>query len=118
MSPTDPANPTDTPLGHVLDEMTGDAAGFRSRAGARIECLTCHRDFPADGVDADHLSRLEGASDPDDMVVVVPVVCPHCRAAGALVLPYGADAPADDGDVLRAMHRRPAVATAGPRRGR
>ena len=108
MTELDPANPTDTPLGQVVDQYDrGDDGSFRTVPGARIECLTCRRDFPAEEVDADRLARLEGVSDPADMVMVVTVSCPNCGACGSLVLPYGPDASAEDADAVRAMHRRP-----------
>jgi hypothetical protein len=49
----------------------------------------------------DHrLYRLEGASDPDDMVAVAALRCPSCKTRGTLVLSYGPETSAVDADVL------------------
>ena len=42
------------------------------------------------------LRRLEGASDPDDMLAVVAVECANCGLRGSLVLNYGPTATEDD----------------------
>src|SRR4051794_31320224 len=72
-SPTN--SPNDPPLATVLGEL--DRAGWTGQMmpleGGSIRCLTCREEFPADQVDADEVRRLEGASDPADMVIVVPV---------------------------------------------
>ncbi|UDY37490.1 hypothetical protein [Dermatobacter hominis] len=108
----DPANPTDTPLGEVVDDLgdEGFEGQFRSEGGARIRCLTCDSTFEASTVVADDVTRLEGVSDPADMTMVVPVTCPTCSTAGTLVLGYGPDASAEDADVVRAVSRRPSGA--------
>ena len=49
------------------------------------------------------LRRLEGASDPDDMMAVVALECGVCGAAGTMVLGYGPSATAADSDVLRSL---------------
>lgn len=54
------------------------------------------------------LHRLEGASDPDDMAVVVAVTCPQCSVGSALVLSYGPTASGIEADVLRALPDAPA----------
>lgn len=46
------------------------------------------------------MRRLEGASDPDDMMAVAAVTCPVCRIDGVLVLSYGPAASAEHADVL------------------
>lgn len=52
------------------------------------------------------LRRLEGASDPDDMLAVVAVQCPECGRRGTVTLGYGPAASPPDGDVLRALDDR------------
>jgi len=116
MSTTDP-DPTagDTPLSNVttsLDQTHGDGQ-FGVVEQAQLRCFTCRETFPATEISADRLTRLEGASDPSDMVAVIPVTCPHCGTSGSLVLNYGAEASADEADVLLAMDRRPDVGTPG-----
>jgi len=49
------------------------------------------------------LRRLEGASDPDDMLAVVALTCPACGTDGTVVLGYGPNGTAEDGDVLKAL---------------
>src|SRR4051794_16538329 len=104
----EPANPTDTPLRDVSDSLsgTGEEGQFRATEGSRIQCLTCRNDAPADRYRAADAARLEGASDPADMVMVVPVTCPACGASGSLILGYGPNASAEDADALAAMERR------------
>lgn len=109
------ADSGDTPLSDVTDTIDRDHgdAQFGVLEHAELRCFTCRRTFAAAGASADRLTRLEGASDPADMVAVVPVTCPHCGASGSLVLNYGADIGADDADVLAAMERRPEVGVPG-----
>ena len=58
---------------------------------------------PADEIAVDHLCRVEGASDPDDMAIVVALTCPHCSTCDTMVLKYGPEASGADGDVLIAL---------------
>jgi hypothetical protein len=98
----------DTSLTSVMHDF--DAVGhdgqFAARDGALLLCLTCHEEFPAAGQRADDVRRLEGASDPADMVMVVPVRCPHCGTAGTLTAHYGPEASAEEADVLVALDRQ------------
>jgi hypothetical protein len=109
--PTTPDNATDaTPLGEVL--ATYEAAGFTTQLGAtddgQVMCYSCHQPSPPGDIVLDALTRTEGASDPDDMTAVAAVTCPRCGERGTLVLHYGATAPVEHDDVLRALEdRRP-----------
>ena len=113
--PRDPPTPQpetsdgDSPLAEVLDNLDGDGfeGQFRAIEGGEIKCLSCRRIFPAGVTPADRVTRLEGESDPADMVMVVPVRCPACRARGTLVLGYGPDSSPEDSDVLVALARSP-----------
>lgn len=87
-----------------LDE-EGFAGQFGARGAGRILCFTCHREFEAATVDADEARRVEGESDPADMAILVPVRCPHCRAAGVLALQFGPMASAEEADVIAALPR-------------
>jgi hypothetical protein len=49
------------------------------------------------------LRRLEGASDPDDMVAIVAITCPNCAAQGTVVLGYGPMATLQDAEVLKEL---------------
>jgi len=119
MSPraeTDPsATPEDEPLSDVLDSLVGDGFGgqFRSIEGGAILCLTCRGEFAALDTAANQVTRIEGASDPSEMSMVVPLRCPRCGAAGTLILRYGPEAGAADSDVLGALSRAPMEGSGG-----
>jgi hypothetical protein len=49
--------------------------------------------------------RLEGASDPDDMVLVVAAACPVCGARGTVALGYGPEASPEDADLVSGLPR-------------
>ena len=133
--PSAPHSPGDTPLSDVTTAIdargdssnvdgNGDASDDRPHRGtddgqfgvvegAQLRCFTCREVFDASTASADRLTRLEGASDPADMVAVIPVTCPNCGASGSLVLNYGAEASPDEADVLHAMDRQPSVGSPG-----
>jgi hypothetical protein len=100
----------------VLGTLTGE--GFTgqfmarepeaSTQAGRIECASCHTEFRADTADASELRRLEGASDPDDMLAVIALTCPRCGARGSLVLNYGPVATLEDAAALLGLDRPPA----------
>ena len=100
-------DPVDEPLTSVSESLTdrADDGQFRATEGSKIQCLTCRKEASAETYRADDVARLEGASDPADMVMVVPVTCPNCGATGTLVLGYGPNASAEDADALAAMER-------------
>ena len=97
-----PGEGEDETILDVLGELEslGFTGQFMPREGGRVECLTCHRLSPADETVFRQLRRLEGASDPDDMLAVVGLACPHCNAQGTAVLGYGPEAAAVDTEVL------------------
>jgi hypothetical protein len=105
----EPTNPTDTPLIDVAETRglgSGHGDGqFRTMPGAVITCLTCHHQASAADYSADEEIRLEGVSDPADMMMVVPVSCPNCGATGQLILGYGPNASAEDADAMAVMQR-------------
>jgi hypothetical protein len=94
-----------TTLTEVLDAYTsgGFATQFSVTDNARLECGACSAVSEPDAVRMSSLRRLEGASDPDDMMAVVALTCPACSAKGTVVLGFGPAASAEDGDVLRAL---------------
>jgi hypothetical protein len=91
-----------TTLSAVLEEMetAGYGGQFSSAPGGQIRCSVCHHLAPAEVVTAERWRRLEGASDPDDMLVVVGLICPECGHRGTLVLTYGPETTSDDSEVL------------------
>ena len=100
-----PENPTDTPLSDVTGSAITEEGQFRAVEGSRIQCLTCREERDAAEYRADDVTRLEGVSDPADMVAVMPVTCPNCGVSGSLVLSYGPVASPEDIDALAAMER-------------
>ncbi len=99
-------SPDGATLIEVIDalEAEGYTGQFMAREGAVVECATCHTLTPAHQMVGGHrLSRLEGASDPDDMVAVAAPRCPSCGTRGTLVLKFGPQASAEDADVLRCL---------------
>jgi hypothetical protein len=99
--------PVDTPLREVTDAATdaGHDGQFQALDGAVIRCLTCDHRFPASAESADDMTRLEGASDPADLAIVIPLRCPGCGTHGVLVANYGPEASEAEADVLTAMPR-------------
>jgi hypothetical protein len=73
---------------------------------ASIDALRCHRcraEFAASEGTVDRIERLEGVSDPDDMLAVVAMRCPRCGAAGTLVLNYGPESTPEQAAVLASL---------------
>jgi len=89
----------------VLDSYAsiGFTGEFEPRDGPTITCSSCGVTSPASAVTVVSMRRLEGASDPDDMVVVAAVRCPLCSTQGVMVLGYGPAATGLDADVLLAL---------------
>lgn len=102
---TDAAMPTDEPLTAAEGDVTRDGGQFSAVEGALVHCFTCGRDFPAAGIDASSSRRLEGVSDPADMLLVVGVTCPHCGTGGSLTLSYGPESTVEDAEVVLALDR-------------
>lgn len=112
---TEPGAPSDyTTLTAILARLDDDGFGaqFVVRQGAQIECLVCRNVSPASKFVVRRSRRLEGASDPDDMVHVVAATCPVCDVGGTVVLTYGVNASLEDGDVSLALDMSDAVVEA------
>jgi hypothetical protein len=65
---------------------------FTATAAGGIECANCGATSPGDSVDVVRRRRMEGASDPDDMMTVIAAACPSCGRRGTLVMGYGPNA--------------------------
>lgn len=76
--------------------------GVMDTSGA-VRCHTCQEETKASEIEQHTIRRLEGASDPDDMVAVVAITCPRCSARGTLILPFGPVASAAEAAVLAEM---------------
>src|SRR6056297_3259929 len=69
----------------------------------RIRCAVCHHDIAAGSVERVWSQRLEGASDPADMLHVSALTCPNCGAGGVFVSPFGPNASARQAAVLSSL---------------
>lgn len=78
----------------------GFTGSFSAIEGSAVECHQCNARSDAASIIMSSLRRLEGASDPADMMAVVALECPACHAQGTLVLGFGPAASAEDSDVL------------------
>lgn len=83
----------------------GYEAPLWAKPGGQVLCGACRVSSPASAFAVGRERRLEGASDPDDMQLVVGATCPACGARGVITLHYGPNAGADDADVLVALPR-------------
>ncbi len=94
-----------TTMAAVLAEFGG--RGFTTelwaKPGGRVRCGGCATTSPAADFAVGPQQRLEGASDPDDLQLVVGATCPACGARGVMSLHYGPTASEEDADVLAAL---------------
>jgi hypothetical protein len=94
-------------LSSLLDDL--GALGFTGQFdvhGGGVRCLRCRVTTATPAVAVEDLRRLEGASDPADMLAVVALRCPHCGTRGTLVLNYGPEATPEDAEVLGLLPAR------------
>ena len=103
-----PGAPSDnTTLTQVLDALAQE--GFDGSMvitdDGRLRCTTCRTEHDPASLEVDVWRRMEGASDPDDMLAVVGLVCPNCGNHASVVLNYGPEAEGSDAAVLRALER-------------
>jgi len=94
-----------TTLSAVVAGFEGEGYGahFVARPGGVLLCDACSAESAAGTYSVATVRRLEGASDPDDMVSVVAAACPACGADGLAVLGYGPTASDSDNDVSSAL---------------
>jgi ferredoxin len=90
-------------------EAAGYAVSFMSveDPAASMQCTACGTASPAAAFELADESRLEGASDPDDMVLVVAARCPACGRGGAVSLGFGPEASPADADVVASLRTSP-----------
>lgn len=95
----------DTTLVAVLDALASE--GWTENMSVddegQVRCPQCSTVSRPEDVGVDRLRRLEGASDPADMMAVVALTCPSCQARGVVVASYGPDATEGDVFLLRAL---------------
>lgn len=87
-----------------------ETAGFDAQLAAtddgQVHCYSCGVSADPAQVELHSLRRLEGASDPSDMLAVAAVICPACDVRGVLVLSFGPDSTRGEADVLVALEDR------------
>ncbi len=99
-------------LAGVLRELGAEGfTGDLRPAGPHVVCGTCRSVLRPGDLLVHRLRRLEGASDPDDLLVVVGATCRGCGTDGALVLGYGPGADPDHAAVLAGLAVPEAVPT-------
>lgn len=87
----------------------GWTGSFVALEGGQLRCSTCHEVQPASIIDHEGATRVEGASDPADMAIVMPATCGSCGTKGTVVAQFGPEASAADADLVAATPRRPSV---------
>jgi len=103
-----PGTPSDnTTMEAVLAAFAdeGFTADLWPKPGGRVLCGACRETSAATAFQVGRQRRLEGASDPAEMQLVVGATCPVCGAKGVMSLHYGPTAGEDDADVLVALPR-------------
>jgi hypothetical protein len=101
-----PFVPSDnTTLSSVLVglEREGFEAQFVAADGGSLRCTACGVESPAGAYAVETIRRLEGASEPDEMMSVVAALCPNCGSRGTAVLGYGPGASPEDAAVSIAL---------------
>ena len=91
-----------TTLSTILGDLeaNGWTAQFGSRPEGTVLCFTCRAERPASDLAVEGIRRVEGASDPADMLALAAVTCPQCGTRGVLTLNYGPEGSGDDAAVL------------------
>jgi hypothetical protein len=87
-------------------EAQGYTGHFGARPGGQVKCFKCESTTDAENIHMHGLHRLEGASDPGDMMAIAAVECPGCGVKGTLTLSYGPAASGEDKAVLAALRDR------------
>ena len=95
-------------------EQSGYGAQLIPHEEGDVTCAACGSRAAAGALAVEESRRLEGASDPDDMVRVVAVLCPSCGVGGTLVLGFGANASPADAAVGASLRQPPEAVTHVP----
>lgn len=88
---SEPTNPADTSTLAVLAQFAADGFDENHLVTDRgdVTCGACATTAHTESWDIGAQHRVEGASDPDDLQLVVGLACPQCSARGAVVAAYG-----------------------------
>jgi hypothetical protein len=86
----------------VLNEAAeaGFGSQFIARSDSLVECVACGASSPTSAFEVDGYRRLEGVSDPAEMLLVAWLRCPRCGVHGTLTLGYGPNASEADVSIL------------------
>jgi hypothetical protein len=86
----------------VLESLAADGYpnSLHPAEDGSLRCGACERSSDAEDLRDLQTRRMEGASDPDDMTIVVAARCPECGEGGTVVLGYGPNASAADAAVV------------------
>lgn len=101
--------PTTAPEGKSLIESIDqlEDAGFTGQfvpnEDGLIKCTSCQEAFEPSRLDVTERIRMEGASDPDEMAIVLGGACPLCDQLGTLTLSYGPLASDEDIAVMEEL---------------
>lgn len=102
---SDPANPADTSTVTVLERFAEDGWTVNHMVTDRgdVECGACSTTANTESWEVGAEHRVEGASDPDDLQLVVGLTCPQCSARGAVVVAYGPSGSEADAEFVKAV---------------
>lgn len=92
-------------------ELRGYIGQFVIRGGGAVECQKCGASHRPAEVPLEAMRRIEGVSDPADMVFVGALRCPECGLTGTATIKYGPAAGADDAAALRGLDNQRSAAT-------
>jgi hypothetical protein len=98
----------DVTLVEILGELAhaGYTGDFVVDADGAVCCRVCGTCQPAAELELDGQRRVEGASDPGDMAVVLALRCGTCNQRGSAIVRYGPEASEGDAALLRHLDQQ------------
>ena len=84
-------------------EARGYVGQFVIQPGGSVECTVCGEKQSPRKLPLESMRRIEGASDPADLVFIGALRCANCGARGTAVVPYGPQATPESAHVLREL---------------
>jgi hypothetical protein len=84
-------------------ERQGYGGQFVVVAGGSVVCSSCGAESVVADLEVDGRRRLEGASDPADMAMIVALRCPVCATGGTAIVRYGPEAEPEHSEFLLAL---------------
>jgi len=102
---TESMTATDAPLIDVLNRFhrAGWSANHLATPDGCVRCGNCNTTSAAGSITIDAKHRLEGASDPQDMMYVFGFSCPTCHTRGVIVAGFGPAASEQDQQLIAAL---------------